>query len=267
MAKFLQYNIDELLDFTKKSLSRLQIDKKYSKDEIKNIFSSVRDYQSKKTKTGYFGETMKILMESDESSYKLNALSYLLKKNLEDDKLLIEIIFLYLYKNIEIFRIECNILSVFLDTKGSFSKRDSSFKAILIKKTKKYLFKKEDQGSIHNMEQKINRTFKNLITLGVITEFFKDDEEKEKYYEIHHYRPNLYLFLVLILQEFQKRKIGLSEIENSKTRKLFFMNKNEINDYLIKASEYNILTIENRAGLNQIDLLEKDPIKLINDFQ
>lgn len=263
LGKFLQYDILGIIDYTRKVLSKVTEKKKYTKNDINVLFSSIKDHQTKKTKSDYFKLVRNIIFNKKDEAFSLNPFGILSKKDISNHSLLAEVIYQHLYINTEIFRIECDIISNLIFAKGNFSKRAKSIKAILEKKTRKILIENNQVDNIHNMQKRLNRTIRNLIYLGVIQTSKEKDEE---IYNIHFYNPDWRLFLLLIIEEFKKRKITIQEIENSNVVKMFFLEKSKVIDYLDIASNSGVLFIENQSGLNQIDVLKENALEMVSDL-
>ena len=259
MGKFIQYDIIEILPTLKEFVEKVALDKEYSKEALFDLYRQVKSYETGKTKKVFSNILTRILFGVFKKGEKksLNPLGILIKKDNLKENLLVEVIYLDLYNNTEIFRIECEELYKYLIRRGNFSYSKESFEEFIFARVERILEDDENlKENINNTRNKMYRTVKNLIILGAIT-------NKNGIYVMQPLKPDWRLVAYLIVTEFKAKKVKIENIKKGKFKKILFISDYDIEEYLEKMQLENLIMVERRSGLSQININISDPYELV----
>ena len=259
MGKFIQYDINEILPTLKEFIEKVEFEKKYTKDELFDLYKQIKSYETGKTKQIFSNILNRILFGNIKKNEKksMNPLGILIKKNPSKENLMIETIYLDLYNNTDIFRIECDSLSEYLNKRGNFSYTKENFEEFIFARVERFLEEApEYKDNLKNTRNKMFRTVKNLVLLGTI-------KEQEETHIMESFRPDWKLVAYLLIIEFESKKVMIDKLKKSKFKKTFFISDYDLEDYLEKLQLEGIIIIERRSGLSQININITDPYELV----
>jgi len=259
MGKFIQYDINEILPTLKEYVEKVALDREYLKAELFELYKQVKGFETGKTKKVFSNIIVRILFGdfNKGEKKKLNPLGILVKNDSLNEKLLAEVIYLDLYANTEIFRIECEELYKYLIRRGNFSYSKESFEEFIFARVERILEDNENlKDNINNTRNKMYRTIKNLIILGAII-------DQKGTYVMQLLKPDWRLVAYLIITEFKAKKVMIDKIKKGNFKKILFMSDYDIEEYLEKMQGENLIMVERRSGLSQININISDPYELV----